>query len=727
MSTTKCLLDGFPCLVSGSNGWTLTTGVIPHVRTFTLTLNHANLLRDRNAPVSLVISGDDAATTTFENLYIIGDLPGMNPHEGRVVVADRRYWWTYAAITRRYNIRRRVGFKRIAADNTRELTDVAPNLWYAPYSLPNGSRESPPWTATDALESIFQEAIQHEPGGSSSARIVKDGDLKFDVVPFENVEIQDNGADAIKRILAHMPDGQITLDEAGRVHLFSTASGAESQALRVEADGFGHLAMVSRNNIRPSEVHVLFQREVEVRVDFNEQTNRYADPNSIFAHNVMPYPDFAGTVDGQEVVRGTWVTFRDALDSWAGDPLPVFGALTIDDIRAAMVPFIDIWGLARLSGNASPDSDWGSRIGAIQTHFRRTFRINQRFMDRCLSWHAHRIGTVNPEDGSRAPAVVFTDWAMLPSQRFLQAAAKNAALPYIVNVAGFPVSDKIDSSVGAAPCRLVIADHDQGVFHLDWKIDQSRTWEMTFPSMIGIRGKGDPPAGELPKFPGPSGDITDRVSPLGFNCVTERGAIPELVRNYKMSAIVTMVPASPNNDDQMERVVVSPDDVASLLPEAMQEGLQKANGPILEIIIGGGSERARVRWNDDDKDAIYHILGIGNDDDPSRANPEVIRELTVNFDRDAQGAGSLQAIARAAAAAAYATYADRVVGSAAGKVIAGFYPRGRIESVEIAVGARGAVTTNVNVPDVIQSPSLLSLLPNSTRRILMRLANPGKA
>jgi len=726
------MIGGKTALAVGTQGWTLTVGVIPHVRAFDLSPNDAAQLAERSTPVTLVIGTGDTEVE-FENLYVIGEVPGSNEHLARILVADRRYWWTYASITRRFNVRRHVGHKRIAADDTRELTDVTKDAWYAPYSLPGGDPDAEPWTGPDAFDSVMSEVMEHEPGVPGSNEVIRDGTLKFDAVPFENVEIQDNGADAVRRVLAHMPDAEITLDPKGRVHLISVADGrGEDLVDEVEADGLGHLAKVTRANIRPSAIHVRFHREIEARVDFEEVAKgdtSARDPDDIWSENVLGYPDYTGTLaGGEEVVRGTWVTFPEALASWEETPLPVFGVLELDDIRAASVPFMDLWGLARLSGQAQPDVDWASRISAVMSNYRRTFRINRRVIDRIHHWAPYRIATINPEDGTRAPATVYADYAIIPGQRFLVAqAAGEGDLSWCVNVAGYPSGGDLDSTANAAPARLEVVDHDQGVFHVNWSVDPSRSYEQTLPSMVTIRGNPSTAAGVLPDIPGPSGDLTDKGSPISFNCVTERGAVPEFVKAYKMAAIITVSPASPNNDDQYQTVVVKPDDVRDLLPAAMAEGLDKCRGPVLEIIVGRDMETARVRWSDDDRETIYGAIGIRNDEEDGRLNPDALAALTVNLDDDFGGAASLNRIARALAAASYATYADRVIGTAGVRLMPGYYPRGRVDSVEVAVGAgSGVVTTNLNLPDFVRSPSLFSMLPNSTRRLLMRLATPGK-
>ena len=64
------------------------------------------------------------------------------------------------------------------------------------------------------------------------------------------------------------------------------------------------------------------------------------------------------------------------------------------------------------------DADWGSRIGAIQQHFRRTYRIEKKVVDRLRSIKAIRFGTIDPVSGTRAPATAYQDWAVIASQRY---------------------------------------------------------------------------------------------------------------------------------------------------------------------------------------------------------------------------------------------------------------------------------------------------------------------
>src|SRR5258705_3295322 len=103
-------LAGIPLLNSKPIRWSIREGVAPVIETFHIIPGEASGLSKERA-VTLELKGPRGGIT-FKNLWIIDFPPGPNPYIAAVTVADRRYWWQYPHVLRRFNMRRRVGVKR---------------------------------------------------------------------------------------------------------------------------------------------------------------------------------------------------------------------------------------------------------------------------------------------------------------------------------------------------------------------------------------------------------------------------------------------------------------------------------------------------------------------------------------------------------------------------------------------------------------------------------------
>lgn len=571
-------IDGSPALATSGVAWALTQGMRPHIGRFDLPKNDVERLKIRGGAITLEIS-DGTETVKIENLYVIGDAPGPNPHVETILVADRRYWWSYAHVLRRFNKRRHIGHKRISADDTpMEARQVEPDVWYAPYSLPDGNAGASPWTAHDALDEVLKEVLDSEPNSETSPGYTRESLPVIDALPFENVEIDDNGQDALRRLMAYLPGVGITLKADGTVVIYSRVDGAESKPLDErwpEYKNFGHMKRITKELIRPREVHVLFSREFEIRCDFEDQgagdgTGTLPDVDEIWADNVMPLPDYQLTVSGHVLPRGTWVSFQEAIPLWtitAGDKS---FELSTTAIREAMIPYNTIWSKfgSEGMGKSDPDNDWGARIAAIQAHWRQTFRINRRVIDRTYGIYAYRLATINPETGTRAPAVCYSDYAVFPGSRMTMQ-EEGTDTSFVMNFVGYPetLNDQgngvLDSKAKPAPAIVKVIDKDQGIVRVDWHPDPLRTYEMIFPGFIETSKGNGGSSGSRPENAGPMADLSDITRTITFNSVTKDG-LADRVRmsaGYKCILMLTAVPASPNNDSQLQRVVVKPDEV----------------------------------------------------------------------------------------------------------------------------------------------------------------------
>lgn len=716
MTSAIGTLDGKPILGSSIARWTFHPGTQPYIGTFDMTPGDADSVLSGVRPITLVMQTRDAARLEVRNLYALERAPGPNPEIARVRVADRRWFWNRKHVLRRYNMRRHVSVKRLRADDLDVLAPVVEDVWYAPFSLRGGLSSSPPWRADEILSDVLQYV---DP--TASRQIHEEISYRLHDYPVENLELDDPGDEAIGRVLSYLPEAAITISASGSIVVYSRTTGIDEAAIQdagPETMGGGHVEVVSYKNTRPKEVHVLFTRECEVRFDFEEPAStggtvsRGAEDR--FIENVVPIPDFTLNVPGiGEVSQGTWITFALALSAWNTDsPLPVFGNLDYQQIRKAFVPFIDMWGPIVLAGTAQPRADWASRVAAIQQHFRQTYRINRRWMDRILVLNAYRVATIDPETGTRAPATAYADYCVLGTQRTMFAELAAGGTPsYASNVSAYPADGSIGDDTRPAPARVSILDHDQGIVHLEWLADRFRLSDLILPSQMDYSG------GSIPQA-----DPTNRKQPIAFNCIGPGHGYPQLSASHKVAMILTAIPGAPNDERQLHRIVRRPSDVAKVLPEAMRRGLQDAQGPIVEVRIGSAIETARVAWSDRHANEIDRAFGA-KDGTPK------LDALTLNAGSQQQAGergASLDAIATAAAARVYASFADRPVGAKTVRLSSATQLVGWIESLSHEIATDGVVSTRIELAAKTAVLNILSLMPASVRRQILKTAQPGK-
>ena len=735
---TVATIEKLPILGSSPVRWELRAGVKPYESEIDLRPQDAATLLEGPLRRRTLVMSTGKTTLTAEGVYPLLRAVGENEFIHRVVLVDRRWFWSHRHVTRHFNVRRVVGSARQKApDTVPELEPLTPKIAYAPFSLKDGVR---PWNAREILENVLEACISAEGNmGLGGAALIKPevGNL-IDNLPIEDLELDDPADVALRRVLAYLPEASVVVELDGSVVVKSRADGAEEAIIPkagAESVGLGHVEPIANARIRPKMIHVLFTREHEVRFDFAESDSPTHTEDGRYMDNVLSVPDYqltlkdpAGNPVAGDPIRaqGTWITFVEALNAWKAPPRQSNlqnAAGWFPFIRRAMVPYMDLWTPVGLNGQRDPDADWMARLSAIQTHYRRTFRISSRWMARILQLKAVKAATLDPTTGTRAPALAYADFARVGSQRTfrLTSGAVSGAF-YVMNVKSAPVSASKATTLPAAPADVSITDHDQGIVSIDFKPDIYRLYEMLLPSMVQMNSSALA-AGGLPNAPGPTADINDATQPIAFNARGADHGQPELSANHRVALVMTAIPAGSNDQkaEQLYRHTVWPSDVSGLLPGALQRNIDQSMGPELEIRINATIETARVAWKVERSDDIEKAFGL-------RGGGAKIDDLIVNREGDYQGGASLKAIAHAVAARTWAALTDRWQGSKTVKLAPQTPLAGNIESVSHEVTTAGAVQTRIELPGKLPPIDLLSLLPESTRRIVLRLApSPGKA
>lgn len=709
--------------------WNLTSGVDPFIGEFDLAHQDAeSLLQGSLSPVSLIIDSDGNGRKVFQYLYVLQKRASPNPEHSRVAVADRRWFWRHAVAYGRFNVRRRIGTHRVGAPAIAELQPVVDDFMYAPWSTRTGKGTyADRWDAEQILRRVLDQCINAEKsvsGQTPRVEVEAWGGLRE--IPVENLEIDGAASDALRRALAYVPEAEVTVGADGTVRVYNRTVGVESGYLRsiVEVQDKGHLERVDLRRVRPRKIHVLFDRECELRLD-SLASGETSTQDQRTMTNVLPIPDYSLTVDGEDLTQGTWITFDQAFDAWGS--LPRVGVALSDAIcRQAFIPDINLMSMIGEIGKRAPDADWVSRVAAVSMHWRQTYRVNRRWMDRIRAIHANRVALVDPATGQRAMAQAWTNYCVISSQRMLylsqQGGSSGLELPYAANVVGYPNSG-FSTDLPAAPFGVTVLDEEQGIIRIDHITDPLRLREIVLPGMMELYGDGTGIASQ-PSSPGPSADIKDQDRyPISFDLLTSSMRAPALTASHKVATIVTALMGAPNGKTQLSRITISPADVYDMVPTDVRRFLSQCDGPELEVRIGPAIETAKVAWFDSKADLIEQAFGIDVPEDSADQYVD-LSDITVNQVSD-EGGASLWNIAKAQAASIWAALGDRAQGSAVG----GFAPEVRVggyaSEIGFNVSRKGAVTTSVTLPEQVEPLDLAAYLDANTFRIVKRMIGPG--
>lgn len=736
---TTASIEDVPLINAGSIRWALRDGVRPVVETFSVTPAGATVLRDfAPGPVNLRMDvGEDGELVEFTSLYIVGFPPGPNPHIQAVELADRRWMWPSSHILRRFNMRRRIGNRRVTEPNLPvQLQPVTPELAYKRFSLsvPNAGFNGRWLGVKDAFQNVMEEVLakEFEAFGSRGRIVIRDFTRE---IPIENLVIDDDGASAINRLLAYFPEAAIFISPNGDVVIYSKASGAdEDSVFRAGAEivGSGHVEKVDDRFVRPRQIEVLFSREVEVRLDFRSggtstivaTTGEDQIPGGAsgidndLLENVLPLPDYRLTIGGTEQIQGNWVAINtNLLNAW-GAPPGASGPIRAQDLRQDAIPFIDQYfnRIQRL-GQVDTTANWLPRIAALRQHYRKTFRIHENLMDRVVALKAERVGNVNFSTGQRAPAVAYGDWAVVVTPKyFYRDNVEDTS--YTINhssfasgafsiIQGSEPGSGAERTAGSKPmpANITIVDQDQGIISIDYALDPYGIFQQVLPGNVEN---------------GPSGDVADaRNKNVAFNATTRSnlGRPIQLDSDYRLTVILTASPGAPNSGEQLQKVVIRPEQVLPLLPPSLRFNPAEASGPTLSVRVGPGVETARIPWSDRFASEIFSQFGLGGD-------PKPIDSLVVNMDAatSVESGASLNRIALAEAARIYASHADRYRGQAAMRIRPGIEPGGSLSEVVFELDKFGVGTIQLSFPERFDPLNFFTLLDASTRSVILQLS-----
>jgi hypothetical protein len=694
-------INGIP--IKGAVGWAIQAGTVPFI---TSVIVDRNGLDDPGTimgkPVKLSAEGI-GGSWEVSGVYVIDYAPGGDPYNWALTLADKRYFWPRSHVMRRYNVRRRTGDRRLLREGfptqlPGTVDDFAFELstLYAPGTLWD------PITALRDVVSILDDGKTPDIAGIPARS-----------VPLEDVEIDEDGATALTRLLRHVPGAAVFIDENGSTRFFDETEKAAASALLRKMGapvvGKGIADEVRYDGIRPAWVDVLFSIEQELKFTSIDEGGAYSrrGSKSKDLENVLQVTDETLTLaSGRVVTRGTWITMDEAFAAW--------GSFSRKDARGVVASLGNIthaivrkyWFGGRLEsvygslGQAIPEANWVPRIREIRKHYRQTYRITPYWMTRIRSIRAERVAIIDPETGTRAPARVVANYAVMPSMRgrFFDPSLQG----YILNVNNV-YSDSL-AAAGYAPATASILAPDLGIFHLAFETGPNNLLSEVFPCAF--------------EEPIPQGNFAAKVGRNVFGDSTMvKGVAPiSLAATHKVAVVLTAVPSAPNSNDQFLRVRINPGDVPLAVGACSGRGWEIRVGP-------GAGTTARMAWTDAAETLIDKVFGVPQNPSPGTkptyAGGDALANAGLLMD-----SAEVRNLALAAAASLYSQMVDRVAGAHASRADTSLAPIGNATAVVHGIDADGAINSIVRFDKTSGRLDVPTFVNNDTRRKLMRMVQP---
>lgn len=645
-------------------------------------------------PLAIYIRPSQGRDRTYRNVFALTMTAGSTPQMARLLLVDSRYWWRYRLVEASFNVARSTGDRRlvggalVAIPNQQNLEDFD----FRRVSLNSGE----PWTAREALDHVMQRL--QEPG---SYEIPDSAILQTDFT--DGVHLHDPGHLALDRILQFLPGVQPFQKEDGLITFGNVYSGEEEEVALdfIGTQNAGSVRIADRSAVRSRLFRVHFRKEQEFRADFvdrggesdpGESVNR-DQPEPIF-FNVIECPLYELPLpSGETATQGEFLRLPVFLDAFNALRLTKavrqdVGNLTQADLRTCWLgkPEVLLETFARLANGQEFDGDTSLMLGALQAHWRQTFRLDPAFTDRFRGIKASRVAIISPENSATSLSPVYTQWVEKINQQGISARAPSGEY-------GIPHDDWAEdlANAKAAPFVVTMVNSDAGIFRVTPQVHQRRE---ASDYVIGV------PDGPLP---------TSKLADVG---ALDFWHEVSLAPDFKMSVILSGIQDSPNNKSRLHTVEVTAEQAANEIGQNLPEdGL----APDMEITIDLDS--ARFAWIQEQRDlTLQGIWGTTPEEDEETEGQVDLAEVAlVNRER-------IEDLARAAAGVAVAPMLDRVQGTLVVSHLHDVQPTGNLKTVVFTVSltseGNATVLTTLEFPGEVQAPPIYSILPEQTRRVL---------
>jgi hypothetical protein len=383
------------------------------------------------------------------------------------------------------------------------------------------------------------------------------------------------------------------------------------------------------------------------------------------------------------VGRGSWVTVDEMIAYLATQEKPASApTLTQSLLRKHYLSNFSRLLQLFVIPTGDPDSLWAARIGLLQQHWRKTFRLVPQWRDRLLALFPHRVAVWDRETQQRAISLVHCNYITRPSWRGLTVKKSQR------HDQGWTVRAYAESldAAKAAPFTLRMIDPDLMIFHIEPQLD---SW-----------GESEAVA------PGSTSQIPS-LCPAEANQAAEAyRALWEWVPldiSWKLSTVLTGVRATPNSHRRLHRVRIEASQVAKKFPGAKHTF--KARGPEMDIRVLPGLMTAKFMWKDEETDRIKGAF-IKDTDVP-------VDSLLLNKDH-------VDDVAQAMAARVSEMFLTRVEGDFRTRM-KDLRPTGSLTAVTQRLEPDGRLSSICSATLPITPRDLFPVLDPSTRKYLLHV------
>lgn len=719
--------------------WRLVSGVTPYQTTMTVHASDWPKLDSQvGQPLTLRIDDARGVRTEFREVYILHKVPSSGPKLVSFLVADKRWLWSYKLVVRDYNVPRKTGDRTAKQTVPVENSVTIDQYTYRKSSLRNSTTR---WSAQDVVKDVL--TLLEGNRFLIDSFPIKDAQGSEGSISVQNLLLRDQGDAALMKVLQMIPGTEVYVGADGIVRVFDGADlDAVDQFARTELpplswDG-DKLEYVDRKAIRPREVHLYYQREVEALFSFSDdysgQTSASLGRNAPFIENVIPTVDPAtqlqdfdperGATDTKTVPMGTWVEarkwlaamngYRPASSPWEWTFENFAPQWVVGDIEAALGGKAGGQNLDTLANANSM-----ARIQALKAHFRQTFRINRRYMERVRDIQPVRVGVLDPVTGARATACAWSQGCLIPSMKGMMVSSpgdpSQAGMFRNVDMVSANGQQLIDRP--PSPMRVEVLDKDLGIFRLEWIESPYGTVAAYVPcNLVDERGAIATPWRDLAE---------QDTKPVGMGLKVEGTTTGlSLAPRLACKTMLTIVPCAPNNQRQYLRRIVKVEDISPLYRKEFR--IKAGRGPVLSVFVPPAELTARYAFTDETQAAngIQQLLGLDQDDlDRAGIEGEEIPGYTLT-----NGRSEIDDHATSFAAELFAQFADSTMGQSVTAVPRGGLKLvGNIGSAGVSVGAApsGKCLAVHDFTGYQRIVSRIALLPDSVRNLILGILPNG--
>jgi hypothetical protein len=647
---------------------------------------------------------DNGRAVEIKGVYVVvSNRPGTDYNTRTLVLADQRWFWGRTFIERSYNLRRKTGDFRLVRN---EMAPIQVNRQRADFgfrkaTLYTKAQPARPWKALEVLADVLTEIC------GPTGFVIDNPESLVLQDTIEGLELHDPGPQALGRILNAIPGAQIFIGEDGKAHVGNIYDQSERTVFEALPAGYaGDWRVIDKSAMRPSSYRIYFDREAELRFDYEEERstkvdllqtqvrdNEYPAQEPMWIENVIINPLYSLQLDASGDKYATM-----------GEPIPldqfidacgVHGFNT--DGAARFEPAVPGFKLTKEQLRRDWLGNWQSLVlhfcinsqlvinperskllGALRRDFRQTYRIRPQWREKIRAIINNRAAILDYETGTRAPGSVFTQYIT----KFTQL----GYLPYTQGKLAFNNDDyaeNLDDKNPSSPFSITIEDNDMGIFRVNSTLDQTGAAE-TY--MIGNSKDGVLP------------DAKKSAAVLVWPQIS-------LDAGFKLAVIFTAIQDTPNNTGRlhMEEVAIS----ATAEKLGIDPGV--CRGPVVELAVE--SDTARFAWIDEQASDIRNAFYFGED---------YPKNLLVNREE-------IRGLAIAAATQDVVRHLDKVEGRVTGPLTSQI-PTGNLRTVThvcaVGAGGRAVLTTTLAASGEVPVPQINSLLEEGTRRKVRRLVQP---